>query len=105
MKFDNKAMQRLYEDEKDAMEAVKQGKSAAQAASELYVRGLPDKDQQLGDVMAERVEEIVSQYEKLAKDALADPDGWIDACRTCNCEFWRLSTRQSRRSDRKSSTK
>lgn len=79
MKFDNKAMQRLYEDAKDAMEAVKQGKSAAQAASELYVRGLPDKDQQLGDVMAERVEEIVSQYEKLAKDALADPDGWIDA--------------------------
>lgn len=79
MKFDNKAMQRLYEDVKDAMEAVKQGKSAAQAASELYVRGLPDKDQQLGDVMAERVEEIVSQYEKLAKDALADPDGWIDA--------------------------
>ena len=78
MEISDKRMKLMREDARAALVRMQEGKSAADIASELYVRALPDKSSMLGDVMAQRIEEIVTQYESMKACAVQDADGWID---------------------------
>ena len=60
------------------MQQLKEGKTAREAAAQLYVQALPYKESELGDVMAERMEEVITEYERLNKDALENPDSWLE---------------------------
>lgn len=77
MKLTEKTMNLVKERSENAILQLSEGKSAVEIAGEIYCKTLPDKEADIGMVMAKRIDSIICSYESNVKSALENSEEWI----------------------------
>jgi hypothetical protein len=77
MEFSETSRKRIREQAKDAVEGIENGASIRKTLSDIYVKGMPDKTEEQGMMMADRVIELVETYDNELKKAFKDEEVWI----------------------------
>ena len=83
LKLNDACIQSIREQTDAAVSALREGKSARDVMTELYVSGLPDKADNQGRIMSDQIIQTVSRYAVDCRAALEDFEqwkhGWLDA--------------------------
>lgn len=77
MKLNEKSKKRIDAQTSEAIKALGEGRSVRDVLTDLYMRGMPDKTEEQGQMMADRIIELVEAYEEEVKKAFDDEDQWI----------------------------
>lgn len=77
MEFSEMSRKRIREQAADAVKSVDKGVSVRKALADIYVKGMPDKTEEQGMMMADRVIELVETYENELKKAFENEEVWI----------------------------